>query len=246
MYMPHDESCCPDPAVATSPSFGTYVNGGNCIPLNKEEDMITLAKEVYDKCTATDNYEEECDGYKAGGCPWESVGGGYYGPLIMNTMDDEIDGPNTTFLPHCQPWYMISHCADLEAGNELGAGFTGDTLAQIEADITADLCGMNQHVAAYKMYAADPEGMDALLSASTWVALNPTPAPTFAPTPEPTPEPTAEPTAKPTPPPTPPPTPAPTAAATTAAAAETTAEPEEEDVSFTALAAMGLTLSVLA
>jgi hypothetical protein len=131
---------------------------------------------------------------------------------------------------------MIAHCADLANGNTVGAGFSGDTLAQIQADITADLCGQNQHVAAYAMYTADPEGMDARLSAAQWVALNPTPAPTFAPTPLPTPEPT-------TPAPTFAPTPAPTSAPT---AASTTEEPEETvEASFTALAAIGLTLSVL-
>jgi hypothetical protein len=192
--------------------MGTYVNGGNCIPLTQEEDMITLAKEVYDKCTDTAN-QEECDGYKAGNCPWESVRMSYHSPPILNTMDDAIDGANTTFLPHCNPWYMISHCADLEAGNTVGAGFTGDTLTTIQADITADSCGQSQHVAAYKMYTADPAGMDARLSAPQWVALNPTPSPT------------------------PEMTPATTTAATTAA--------PTADASFTALAAIGLTLVVL-
>jgi hypothetical protein len=236
LMMPHDHSCCPDPAVATSPSMGTYVNGGNCIPLSEEEDMITLAKLIYDTCTDTAN-QAECDGYKAGDCPWESVpGASYHSPPIMNTMDDSIDGADTVFNPVCNSWYMIAHCADLANGNTVGAGFSGDTLAQIQADITADLCGQNQHVAAYAMYTADAEGMDARLSAAQWVALNPTPAPTFAPTPLPTPEPT-------TPAPTFAPTPAPTSAPT---AASTTEEPEETvEASFTALAAIGLTLSVL-
>jgi len=131
-----------------------YKNGGNCIRKNQKDDMMAIAKDIYDKCTDAAN-KAECDEYKKGDCPWESVSQGWHAPPIMNTLDDSIDGANTTFDPICEPWYTITHCADLEQGNTLGAGFTGDTLDKIKADITKDNCGQSLHLAAYKMYSAD-------------------------------------------------------------------------------------------
>jgi len=149
--MPDDTSCCPGDDVEGQ-GMG-YKNGGNCIRKNLKDDIMASAKDIYDKCTDAAN-KAECDGYKKGDCPWESVGG-WGSPKIMNTLDDEIDGANTTFDPICEPWYTIAHCADLEQGNALGAGFTGETLDKIKADITADNCGQSLHLAAYKMYSAD-------------------------------------------------------------------------------------------
>jgi len=90
---------------------------------------------------------------------------------------------------------------DLEQGNALGAGFTGETLDKIKADITADNCGQSLHLAAYKMYSAD--------QAIKYPAFS-----------------------------------APEEEATTAPEEETTGAPDAE--SFTAVAALGLTLATLA
>jgi hypothetical protein len=175
--MPADTSCCPGDD-ASSPSFGTYLNGGNCIRKNQKDDMMEFAKEIHDKCTG-DATKADCDVYLKGDCPWEKKSQGYYAPAILNTADDEIDGAATVFDPHCDPWYMISHCADLEAGKTVGEGFTVNTTKQITEDITKDSCGQSLHVAAYKMYVEEKKA-GATTAAPSAAATAPTAAATTA------------------------------------------------------------------
>jgi hypothetical protein len=152
---PDDRSCCADPEKATSPRMGTYTNGGNCIPKNKKDDFMKMAKELYDKCTNAGEPSTACDDYKTGDCPWETQGSAYMGTLVHNTIDDTVDGAETVFDPHCNPWYMIHHCTDLEDGKEVGAGLHQNVTTKVKEDVTADSCGQSQILAAYKMYVAD-------------------------------------------------------------------------------------------
>jgi hypothetical protein len=136
-----------------------YVKGGNCIPKNQLEDMMNVSDGIYKTCTDSGTPNNRCDEYKTGDCPWWRTGSPYTG-YTYNTMTDSIDGANTTFDPFCNPWYMISHCMDLEAGLEVGAGFTCTncnvtaTVAKIKADIHTDSCRSSKHLAAYKMHLA--------------------------------------------------------------------------------------------
>jgi hypothetical protein len=195
--MPDDRSCCPgDDVECPAGRYGcrSYKNGGNCIRKSDTQMMMGLARDVYMKCNGND----ECDQYKAGACPYWRVYN--YGGYVYNSMEDGLegcactedseephcngylvhrncatcasflrynrrgnrmpdipanyacDGANSTFNEVCDMWYLISHCADLKSGKELGAGFTGDTLAMIQKEITEETCDMSLHVAAYKMY----------------------------------------------------------------------------------------------
>jgi hypothetical protein len=163
---PDDRSCCPDNSTL---SGRDYVNGGNCIPKNKKDDFMKEAKELHDTCVIDSANKVQCDGYKEGRgtqdlrtlpggvCPWKTQGS-MWNPatyVAENTIDDTYDGNETVFDPLCNSWYMIAHCTDLEDGNEVGAGFTGDTLTKIQEDVTEDTCGQSQILAAYKMYLAD-------------------------------------------------------------------------------------------
>jgi hypothetical protein len=80
-------------------------------------------------------------------------------PKYMN-----CDGDASVYDEHCIPWYMISHCQDIADGKELGAGFTGDALAKIKADINADECDASQDVYAYKMYSTEQEKLNKKLA----------------------------------------------------------------------------------
>jgi len=153
--QPDDLSCCNDDTIAHG--YMNYENGGNCIPKNKKDDMMQVAKEVYDKCTDDGSPNSACADYKSGDCPWWRQGGPYSG-YTYNTENDTIDGAATTFDPHCEPWYMIYHCMDLDAGKVPGAGFSCAScnataaLIKIKEDIHTDGCGSSQTYAAYNMY----------------------------------------------------------------------------------------------
>jgi hypothetical protein len=154
--QPDDLSCCNEKTVALG--YMNYVDGGNCIPKNKKDEMMATMKEVYEKCTDEGTFNTKCDAYKAGDCPWWRSGSPYTG-YTYNTEDDEIDGDETVFDPHCEPWYMIAHCTDLADGKTPGAGFTCDdcnataALIKIKEDIDTSSCGASQHLAAFKEYA---------------------------------------------------------------------------------------------
>jgi hypothetical protein len=218
-----------------------YKDGGNCIPKSKKQEMIQTARDTYHLCGAgavgpTQTEVDQCAFFRTGHCPWRSSGGYYGAPYIYNTLTDSIDGNASAYEPLCEMWYEVSHCMDLEDGKELGADVTcaassyvnavtpfagcnlTAALIELKEEITQDSCAASQSVAAYKMYLADMDGMDAYLGI------------------------TASPTPKPTPKPTTPATPAPTSAPTPKPTAKTTADIE----SSTALAAIGLTLAVLA
>jgi len=221
--QPDDLSCCNPDTYALG--YMNYVHGGNCIPKNQLEDMLNVSSGIWRKCTDGGTPNNQCDDYKTGDCPWWREGGPYSG-YTYNTMDDPIDGPNTTFDPFCEPWYMIAHCADLEAGLEVGAGFTCTdcnvtaTLAKIKADIHTDSCRSSQEVAAWKMYlATDP----------TW-----SPDPTTS-SPDPTtssPDPTTS-------------SPDPTTSSP-ASTSPATEAPVAEINSLTVLSSIGFTLAILA
>lgn len=66
------------------------------------------------------------------------------------------DGANSTYDELCDMWYLISHCTDLRAGNDLGAGHTGATLEMIQDEIDEETCDSSLHVAAYEKYLAYP------------------------------------------------------------------------------------------
>jgi hypothetical protein len=206
---PDDMGCCPgdDVEYVKVGRGGNYVKGGSCIPKNKQNAKMQLAKDVFELCTDSSN-KERCDGYRTGACPWYRVYNA--GNWVYNTKDDGTegcdctadskgmvgmethaqctdkeggcetcmdmlayggdgkkmpqddkymgcDGDTSTYDAFCNPWYMISHCLDIADGKELGAGFTGDALAKIKAEINADECDASQDVAAYKMYANDPQ-----------------------------------------------------------------------------------------
>jgi len=89
------------------------------------------------------------------------------------------DGANSTYTPHCDQWYFISHCLALESGTLDLSAYDNATKDMINAEISAASCSGHLGLAAYKAYAADP----------TWTRA-PTPQPTNFPTPAPTPEPT--------------------------------------------------------
>ena len=89
------------------------------------------------------------------------------------------DGANSTYTPHCDQWYFISHCLDLENGALDLSAYDNATKDMINAEISAGTCSGHLGLAAYKAYAAD----------TTWTRA-PTPQPTNFPTPAPTPEPT--------------------------------------------------------
>jgi hypothetical protein len=218
--QPDDLSCCnPD---TTALGYMNYVKGGNCIPKNQLEDMMNVSDGIYKTCTDSGTPNNRCDEYKTGDCPWWRTGSPYTG-YTYNTMTDSVDGANTTFDPHCEPWYWIAHCMDLEAGLAVGAGLTCTscnvtaTVAKIKADIHTDSCRSSQDVAAYKMHLA---------------TITTPPDPTT-----PRPDTTVATSAT--------SSPASSSTATTSSPAATTAKPTVDVDSLTVLVAIGLPLAVL-
>jgi hypothetical protein len=188
--QPDDLSCCNEKTVALG--YMDYVDGGNCIPKNQKDDMMKTMKEIYDACTDLGVDTKKCDAYLTGDCPWWRQGSPYTG-YTYNTKDDSIDGDATTFLPHCEPWYMIAHCVALEGGTAPGPGFTcGDAgvytgmdmpacniteaKPKVTEEIHAGSCGASQHLAAWKellagTYPAEAKkAADAAAAAATTVA----------------------------------------------------------------------------
>jgi hypothetical protein len=197
--MPDDLSCCPDPTEVTY-AMRTYTDGGNCIPKSQEKDLMEHAKATRVHCNNAEN-QDECDAYLTGDCPWWRVYS--HGGWTYNTLVDGVeghcpstqlryggrgskvqdlptnygcDGPNSTYTPTCDMWFMTTHCEALAAGETDG----------LPAEITESNCGMSQQYAAYKKYDAEPDKWDLWLETGCFVDPCPTTvAPTTATTPKP-------------------------------------------------------------
>jgi hypothetical protein len=82
-------------------------------------------------------------------------GNGKAMPAVAENMG--CDGDDSTYDPHCVPWYYISHCTDLADGKELGAGFEGAALERIKKDISQNECDASQDAGAYMKYVKEPK-----------------------------------------------------------------------------------------
>jgi hypothetical protein len=101
--------------------------------------------------------------------------------LGLTTCEEDVwigetcDGANSTYTPHCDMWFMASHCkglADMQPlhgahakGNFTEAmteAYASDEDAQfmIERDVTEESCGASRYTNAYNQYASDPAMWD--------------------------------------------------------------------------------------
>jgi len=78
----------------------------------------------------------------------------------------QCDGANTTYTPHCDMWYMVSHCSNLGSDGTLPESYTAgwasdaDAKSMIERDISADKCSMERYIHAYNTYSGDTKKWD--------------------------------------------------------------------------------------
>jgi len=185
--MPDDLSCCPDPNKVTHD--GSYVFGGNCISKSNEKSMMESAKATYLMCGATEENDAECDAFLDGNCPWWRVYS--HGGWTYNTEVDGVeghcpgylryggrgakmpdlpqnygcDGPNSTYTPTCDMWFMTVHCKALAAGE-----------AAFSDEITESNCVMSKQYAAYVKYENEPDKWDLWLETGSFTTAAPTTA----------------------------------------------------------------------
>jgi hypothetical protein len=235
---PDDDSCCnPDTVAETGITvwgtigFSHYTKAGNCIPKNKKQDMLQSAGDLYHMCgsgadPANQTLLDKCELFKTGACPWwrrySNPAMGSYGGYDYNTLTDSFDGALSVYEPLCEPWYEIANCKDLEDGKQLGADLIcAANSACADVNMTAALIELKEEITPDTC-----RGSQMVAAYKMYLADI-----TAAPTPEPTPKPTT------------PATPAPTTAPTTP---KPTPKAVTDTESSTALAAIGLTLAVLA
>jgi hypothetical protein len=146
-------------------------NGGNWVYNTDVEGTADCDCSVEGQCTQEDGDCADCMVMNPYGGDGKKMPDGPADPEGKPTIIYGCDGDKTVYDRKCVPWYMISHCMDVDEGKEVGAGFSGDVLEKIKKDINKDECDASQDVSAYKMYSNDPDKWGKFISD----ALNPNP-----------------------------------------------------------------------
>jgi hypothetical protein len=153
---------CQDCYISSSIYHGRC--SGFCSKLLSTPDKWTKAS-----CTSGYYCADKATGAK---CNATAVGLGLMECEEDKWIGEGCDGDATMYTPHCDMWFMATHCKEFTEGNlteKIITSYASDENAQmmIGRDVTEETCRSSREVGAYSMYSGDTKKWDAWLSGET-------------------------------------------------------------------------------